>query len=69
MWINLLMTKSIVLSTSWKVTKDINRMGIKLTGNKINSIAGRDMLSDGNQIGSIQITLSGEPIVLLIGHY
>ena len=53
------------LSTSWKVTKDINRMGIKLTGNKINSIAGRDMLSDGNQIGSIQITLSGEPIVLL----
>ena len=23
------------------------------------------MLSDGNQIGSIQITLSGEPIVLL----
>ena len=45
--------------------KDINRMGIKLTGNEINSIAGRDMLSDGNQIGSIQITLSGEPIVLL----
>ena len=40
-------------------------MGIKLNGDVIKSIAGRDMLSDGNQIGSIQITLKGEPIILL----
>jgi antagonist of KipI len=53
------------LSTNWEVTKDINRMGIKLNGDEIKSIAGRDMLSDGNQIGSIQITLKGEPIILL----
>ena len=53
------------LSTNWEVTKDINRMGIKLSGDEIKSSAGRDMLSDGNQIGSIQITLKGEPIILL----
>ena len=53
------------LSTQWLITKDINRMGIKLSGEEIKSIAGRDMLSDGNQIGSIQITLKGEPIILL----
>ena len=53
------------LSTKWLITKDINRMGIKLSGEEIKSIAGRDMLSDGNQIGSIQITLKGEPIILL----
>ena len=53
------------LSTNWEVTKDINRMGIKLSGDEIKSTAGRDMLSDGNQIGSIQITLKGEPIILL----
>ena len=40
-------------------------MGIKLKGDEIKSTAGRDMLSDGNQIGSIQITLKGEPIILL----
>ena len=40
-------------------------MGIKLSGDEIKSSAGRDMLSDGNQIGSIQITLKGEPIILL----
>ena len=53
------------LATSWKVTKDINRMGIKLSGDEIDTTSGRDMLSDGNQIGSIQVTLKGEPIILL----
>ena len=53
------------LSIEWKVSSDINRMGIRLDGENILSKARKSLLSDGNQNGSIQITQNGKPIILL----
>jgi len=53
------------LSSKWKVSSDINRMGIRLDGEKILCKNNNNMLSDGNQNGSIQITQGGKPIILL----
>ncbi len=42
-----------------------DRMGIRLSGEKIESVSGTDILSDGTVFGSVQITSSGQPIVLM----
>ena len=53
------------LSTKWIITKDINRMGIRLEGEGLGLNIAKDILSDGNQNGSIQIAHNGKPIILL----
>jgi allophanate hydrolase subunit 2 len=40
-------------------------MGLRLDGEKIETKSGSDIVSDGITLGSIQVTSSGQPIVLL----
>ena len=42
-----------------------DRMGIRLSGDRIESISGTDILSDGTVFGSVQVTRAGQPIVLM----
>ncbi len=54
------------LAHSFKVGSDVDRMGIRLEGRKIEALAekGYDLISDGLVNGAIQIPGSGQPIVL-----
>lgn len=50
------------------VSTDSDRMGIRLEGERIETKNGTDIVSDGIAFGSIQVTSSGQPIVLMADH-
>ncbi len=52
-------------SSVYTMQEGSDRMGIRLFGEKIESVSGTDIISDGTVFGSVQITSSGQPIVLM----
>ena len=54
-----------LLSETYTVTSDFDRMGCRLEGPFIASKNGADIISDGIAFGSIQVPAHGKPIVLL----
>jgi biotin-dependent carboxylase-like uncharacterized protein len=56
------------LNTPYKVSTDIDRMGIRLEGAAIEAKTPTDIVSDGITFGSIQVTSSGMPIILMADH-
>ena len=50
---------------TYEITSHSDRMGYRLTGPKVESVSGYDILSDGIVNGSIQISGTGEPIVMM----
>ncbi len=55
-------------NTPYKVSTDIDRMGIRLDGKAIEAKTPTDIVSDGITFGSIQVTSSGMPIILMADH-
>lgn len=54
------------LGRPWRVTRDMDRMGIRLDGERLaHNEKGAEIVSDGVAPGSIQVPASGQPIVLL----
>ena len=53
---------------SYQLTADCNRMACKLQGPVIETVHGSDILSDGIVEGSVQVSSSGQPIVMLADH-
>lgn len=54
------------LSAEWQVTPALDRMGMRLSGPKLeHSERGADIVSDGVVPGAIQVPAEGQPIVLL----
>lgn len=53
------------LGSAYTVTDKADRMGIRLSGGKIESKSGVDILSDGIAAGSVQVPASGEPIIMM----
>ena len=53
------------LGSEYVMTDKSDRMGIRLTGEKIESKNGVDILSDGIAAGSVQIPASGTPIIMM----
>lgn len=53
------------LGSEYVVTDKADRMGIRLSGEKIESKNGVDILSDGIAAGSVQIPASGTPIIMM----
>lgn len=49
----------------WKVTKDADRMGVRLDGPALPLAAPREMISEGVNEGLVQVPDGGGPIVLL----
>lgn len=56
------------LQAVYEVSAASDRMGIRLEGPAVESIAGTDIVSDGIVFGSVQITSSGQPILLMADH-
>nr|WP_085506126.1 biotin-dependent carboxyltransferase family protein [Thalassobacillus devorans] len=55
------------LTSTYKATKDVNRMGCRLEGPEIEHIAGADIISEGIFFGAIQVPKNRQPIVFLVG--
>jgi len=55
-------------SNGFKVSADVDRMGIRLEGTKVNALPekGYDLISDGLVAGAIQIPGNGQPIILCV---
>lgn len=54
-----------LLSSAYAISKNADRMGMRLDGPKLAHAAGFDIVSDGTAPGSVQVPGSGQPIVLL----
>jgi len=56
------------LSAPFKVSSDVDRMGIRLEGEKLKALPekGHDLISDGLVPGSIQVPGTGQPIILSV---
>lgn len=54
-----------LFNSEYKITKDSDRMGIRLNGPELQSDKGHDVLSEPTQLGSIQVPKNGQPIILL----
>ncbi len=53
---------------TYHVSAESDRMGMRLEGAPVESLHGMDIVSDGIAFGSIQITRSGMPIVMMADH-
>lgn len=56
------------LQQQYTVTPNLDRMGIRLNGIALRGKDTMDIISDGITFGSIQITRSGMPIILMADH-
>ncbi|MEO8558021.1 MAG: biotin-dependent carboxyltransferase family protein [Rhodospirillales bacterium] len=56
------------LGNDYTVTKEADRMGLRLDGPKLNHSKGADIVSDAIATGCIQVPGTGAPIVLLADH-
>lgn len=56
------------LEAPFEVSREADRMGMRLTGPALSFVRGADIVSDGIATGSIQVPGSGQPIVLLADH-
>ncbi|MBH67970.1 MAG: allophanate hydrolase [Rhodospirillaceae bacterium] len=56
------------LNSAYSVTRDADRMGIRLDGPKLEHRRGYNIVSDGIVTGAIQVPGTGQPIVLLADH-
>lgn len=54
-----------LLSTSYIVSDDADRMGYRLEGEKIEHLSGPDIVSDALTPGAIQVPGSGQPIIMM----
>lgn len=57
--------RQIFFATAWKVTKDADRMGVRLAGPELKLADAREMISEGVNEGVVQVPAGGAPIVLL----
>jgi len=56
---------STLLSGSYEISNDCNRIGIRLVGPKLSHKSGADIISDGTSFGSIQVPGDGIPLILM----
>ena len=59
---------ALFLNQTYTVSRQVDRMGMRLEGEALTHIAGADIASDGIAIGSIQVPANGLPIILLSDH-
>lgn len=56
------------LADSFTVSKDADRMGLRLEGPELSHARGYNIASDGIVTGAIQVPGSGQPIIMLADH-
>ncbi|MCI4665663.1 MAG: biotin-dependent carboxyltransferase family protein [Neomegalonema sp.] len=54
-----------LLTAEWRVSADIDRMGLRLDGPQLEHSKGFNIVSDGSVTGAIQAPGAGQPIILM----
>jgi antagonist of KipI len=52
--------------STYRVTEESNRMGIRLEGKAVPAPAGGEMISEGVSLGAVQVPEGGNPIILFV---
>ncbi len=55
-------------SLPWTVQSDSSRMGVRLSGPSLDAPLSGSMTTEGAPLGAIQVTPSGEPVILFVDH-
>ncbi len=55
-------------TSSYRVSEDSNRMGVRLTGPPLARINDEDIVTEGVSLGAIQVSHDGQPIILFVEH-
>jgi antagonist of KipI len=58
--------KKLFFEQPYQVTEEANRMGIRLLGQPLDSNSQGEMITEGVSLGAIQITPSGQPVILFV---
>lgn len=58
----------LLTSAEWRATDHLDRVGVRLSGPVLRQLPGRQIESEGMELGSIQVPASGQPIVFLADH-
>jgi len=53
-------------ASAFRVTEESNRMGLRLEGPALPRFDQRELISEGVSLGAIQVTSSGQPIILFV---
>ncbi len=61
-------TKALLSKTSYTVTPEFNRMGIRLEGADLSSIRGHQIITEAISNGAIQVPGNGQPILSFVEH-
>lgn len=59
---------NIFTSSYFIIREDSNRMGLRLTGPKIERLKQDDIITEGVSLGAIQISYDAQPIILFVEH-
>jgi len=52
--------------STYTVTADANRMGIRLAGTPLETATAKELISEGVSLGSIQVPAGGQPVILFV---
>jgi len=58
--------REVFYRSTYRITEESNRMGLRLEGLPISADAGGEMTSEGVSLGAVQIPSSGLPIILFV---
>jgi antagonist of KipI len=58
--------REMLCGSTFRVSEQSNRMGIRLEGPRVPIDARREMITEGVSLGAIQVTPSGQPIILFV---
>ncbi len=61
-------TLELFSSSTYTVTEEANRMGLRLIGLKVRQIENKDIITEGVSLGAIQVSHNGNPIILFVEH-
>ncbi len=59
-------SRRLFYQTTWRVTEESNRMGLRLDGPELETPQRGQMISEGVSLGAIQIPAGGRPIILFV---
>lgn len=59
-------SKHLFYSSTFMITEESNRTGLRLSGPRVESRVDEDLISEGVSLGAIQIPPNGQPIILFV---
>lgn len=59
---------AVLSSSSYTVSENSNRMGLRLLGPELKRTIDRELLTEGVSLGAIQVPQNGQPIILFVEH-